>query len=391
MRPAVLLAGAALALVTVTPTTVSADIGGLGVAPAHYDPSNPATRSYFIRSVAPGGGFSDAVAVSNSGPTPLLLNVYPVDGFTAVTAGAVFANQGSPVIKWAGWLTPGVSSVSVGPGSTIDVPFTVNVPSNAAPGDHLAGIAFQDAQPSSGGGTGAVQVHTVFRAVVGVLVQVPGSAAFHVCLGGTATQATGNPSVPTNVLVYIGDDGGLLGKPSVTVHVTGPGGYNVSQTRTLDTLLPGDEIPYPFPWPDPLTSSDSVAVTASAPGMTPPGVCPSTVSLPPGAASSVPPSGGTPAGGTPTPGHHGAGVQSPRGSGSGGADAPSAEGFLSYLPKLLAQVVLKSTFPFLLGVLAFFFLILQDRIDRKDPKLALAPARPDPELTFPGPSGRAVA
>jgi hypothetical protein len=49
--------------------------------------------------------------------------------------------------------------------------------------------------------------------------------------------------------------------------------------------------------------------------------------------------------------------------------------------------VLRSAFPLLLIILALLFLSIQDRIDRKDPKLALAPARPDPQLPFPAPRG----
>jgi hypothetical protein len=41
-----------------------------------------------------------------------------------------------------------------------------------------------------------------------------------------------------------------------------------------------------------------------------------------------------------------------------------------------------SEFPVALIVVLVLFLLLQDRFDRKDPKLALAPIYPEPDLPF---------
>jgi hypothetical protein len=46
----------------------------------------------------------------------------------------------------------------------------------------------------------------------------------------------------------------------------------------------------------------------------------------------------------------------------------------------------KTVFPAILLVIVALFLVVQDRIDRSDPKLALAPLFPDPDLDFPPPS-----
>ena len=42
----------------------------------------------------------------------------------------------------------------------------------------------------------------------------------------------------------------------------------------------------------------------------------------------------------------------------------------------------RSTIPLSLLLVVGFFLLVQDRLDRNDPKLALAPVYPDPELRF---------
>jgi len=45
----------------------------------------------------------------------------------------------------------------------------------------------------------------------------------------------------------------------------------------------------------------------------------------------------------------------------------------------------RAIFPLALLVIAGLFLLIQDRIDRRDPKLARAPLRADPDLPFPPP------
>lgn len=50
---------------------------------------------------------------------------------------------------------------------------------------------------------------------------------------------------------------------------------------------------------------------------------------------------------------------------------------------LLAGLARNASFPLLLILAVLFFLLLQDRLDRKDPKLALAPLHQEPEQPFP--------
>ena len=66
-----------------------------------------------------------------------------------------------------------------------------------------------------------------------------------------------------------------------------------------------------------------------------------------------------------------------------GQDRPPS--FFAAFVGVVGNAALRSAFPLILILLALIFLAVQDRIDRKDPKLALAPARPDPQLSFPSP------
>jgi hypothetical protein len=265
--------------VALFPVTAYAGVDGLAVAPAHPDPANAATRSYFVHTASPGETFTDQVRVSNGGATPLELLVSPVDGLTGATSGAVYANRQDVIAKAGAWVTPTRSSLRLSSGSTTYLDFSVRVPQDAPPGDHLGGIAFEDAHPSTNG-TG-LQVTTVVRAVIGVLVQVPGPAVFDL----RVSDAVIEPLTPTlnlaTVKIRLEDVGLLLGRPTLTVRLTGPNGYRgVVADRRLDTLLPGDPILYPLPWPDALAPGDyAIDVAGSAAGMIAPSRVHATVHL----------------------------------------------------------------------------------------------------------------
>jgi Bacterial protein of unknown function (DUF916) len=233
-------------------TATSAATGGIGVAPAHSDPSRPVTQAYFALEVSPGGNASDAVVVSNTASAPANVLVYAVDGVTGATSGAVYANRGDPVHRAGAWITVAASSITVPAESRSTVAFTVRVPAGTASGDHLAGIAFENAHPSTS--AGRLAVTTVSRSVIGILVHVPGPSTFHLHID--RAQIVQQPGGGPEVVLTLGNDGTVIGKPSLALTVYGPSGYQRFVYRELDTLLPGDTIPYPVPLPDSLAGGD---------------------------------------------------------------------------------------------------------------------------------------
>src|SRR5438270_3835415 len=151
VRNAGVLLVAVLAASMVVPAHAFAAIqpGGLSVRPAHVDPADPATRAYFKPVVGPGRSFADQVLVGNTSDAPIDLVVSAVDGLTGTTSGAVYANRQEPVTKAGAWVTPNVSLLAVAAHSETTVGFSVRVPLDATPGDHVAGIAFEDAHPQT--------------------------------------------------------------------------------------------------------------------------------------------------------------------------------------------------------------------------------------------------
>ena len=226
--------------------------GGFSVRPAQSDPNDPATRGYFKPVVAPGGTYTNQVILGNTSAEPITFYVSAVDGLTAQNSGAVYANRGDPVVQAGRWVTPDVSELTVRPGRQTAVGFTVKVPRGASPGDHLAGLAFEKVNPQSPS-VGNFSVTEILRVVIGVEIRVPGPASFRVDVHVLGIQPQPGSNVAA-VMVELDDNGGLLGKPVLTVSLAGPHGYHNTVSRRLDTILPGDIIDYPFSWPDSLAA-----------------------------------------------------------------------------------------------------------------------------------------
>lgn len=246
-----------------TTAAEAATIGGFGARPAHFNAANPATRAYFIRSVPRGGSFTDQVIVSNTASQPVTLRVYPVDGLTGATSGVVYGNRGDQLNGAGQWVTPAVGQVTVAGSSQQTVAFTVRVPGNATSGQHLAGLALQDIH--SGKSSGRFSVTEVLRTVVGIEIGVPGPRHSRVALQSFSIAPIQGTTYPS-VVVGLTNSGTMLCKPTLAVTLKGPGGEQ-NATRKLDTVLPGDSIPYPFVWPHSLASGSYVAaITATGCG-----------------------------------------------------------------------------------------------------------------------------
>lgn len=253
------LASGAGVAAAATPPPSTTPGGGISLSALHPAADAP---SYFTLKVPAGSSVHDALVVTNHDTKPVDLIVSPVDGLTGQTSGSVYANRQDPVHKAGAWVKASISTLELASGASREVDFTVDVPADATAGDHLAGIAVENTQPTSSSNGFAIK--QILRNVMGVLVVVPGPASFHpklISLGVSGIGSTGIGAVD----VGLGNDGEALAKPKLSVVLTGPAGYHRTLSRELDTVLPADTITYPFAWPDRLAKG-SYDITASLTG-----------------------------------------------------------------------------------------------------------------------------
>jgi hypothetical protein len=138
MRPTRLLAAAVLVAAGLSAVPAAAADAPWSVQPA--DNSFGPDRQNYSYTVAPGDKVDDGLAVVNRGTTPLDLAVYAADGFTTDTGQLDLRRQSEMSTGVGAWVRPGAGHVTVQPGKSAAVPFSVTVPADAPPGDHIGGI-----------------------------------------------------------------------------------------------------------------------------------------------------------------------------------------------------------------------------------------------------------
>ena len=97
-------------------------------------------RPKFTYTVKPGQRLTDGIDISNRSRAKITLKIYAADGFTADSGGFDILTPAKPSKAIGAWVTPVVARVIIPAGRQVQIPFTMTVPTNATPGDHLGGI-----------------------------------------------------------------------------------------------------------------------------------------------------------------------------------------------------------------------------------------------------------
>ena len=211
---------ALLALLAATPPATAAE--GWTVAPAGGG------RPTFYAEGEPGTTLQDMVSVTNPTTSPVTVRLH------ATGVPITFADTG----------------VRVPSRTRADIPFTVNVPTTAAPGDHTATIVARDAKGREA--TVRLQLRVSGPELSAVTVE-------HVAIHG-------------NRITYeLVNRGTTPLTPKLAVHATGIFGTLLDRTpRTLPVQLPpGQRLKLTEPWPDPPTlDAVDLRLTVTATGGT---------------------------------------------------------------------------------------------------------------------------
>jgi len=152
-----------------------------GIRPADSSP-NRAEGAYFTFVLGPDSGMDDAFVVTNTGSETISLRLYPSDGITSINGSTAFAGPDDTRTNVRSWLQTSASTVQIGPRQAVSVPFHVQVPPDAPPGDSVAGWVVE-APPKAGNASGGVAASIVERAGVAVVVRVPGTVRQQLVLG----------------------------------------------------------------------------------------------------------------------------------------------------------------------------------------------------------------
>jgi hypothetical protein len=156
---------AAVLLGTTLPVARAEDIT-LSIAPGPIPEDAPRGDS-FAWVLEPGASIEDSVVVTNHNPTALQLDLDVKDAVTTSDGNLSLALPEDPDTGIGAWVTLPQDNVEIPAGESVTVPFTVDVPADAAPGDFSGGVVVTYSTP---GDTVSVDNRVATR----VDVRVPG-------------------------------------------------------------------------------------------------------------------------------------------------------------------------------------------------------------------------
>lgn len=109
-------------------------------------------RPNFDYAVEPGDELQDRVIVVNNDVTPIELSLYAADAFTTDNGELDLRTRDRQPASVGAWLRVDQDQITLQPGESAEIPFTVSIPKDAALGDHMGGIV--TAPTSVSGSTG---------------------------------------------------------------------------------------------------------------------------------------------------------------------------------------------------------------------------------------------
>lgn len=241
------------------------------VAPANANGPDGRTR-FSYQGVKPGAVVRDQVSITNLGAAPVTFRVYAADGITTPDGSVGVETAAVKPTDIGAWTRLGHASVRVPPRSRVVERFTITVPANAAPGDHVGGVIVSYSEK-----VGSSQVTRENRFAVATYLRVTGplTAALGVEAVSTSYHGSANPFGGGDAVIAwtVRNTGNVRLSGIQTLSVTSAFGTEAAtEPATLEELLPGD----------------AVRVTARMPGVLPAGPLKAHVTVTPAQAPGAP-------------------------------------------------------------------------------------------------------
>ena len=249
------------------------DLVSFGISPAGAD--RPDDRPYLSMQAPAGAVVHEHAALLNQDDQPIRLDVYGTDVIMAEGGGITARARADASTDAGSWIGLDLTSVDV-PAQTADtgfgfsvVPFTVSIPADAEPGDHVAGLVA--ALVSSGqGAANAPTIDFEQRVVARVYIRVAGDLDPQLQLADVrATWEPGSVVSAGEVTVSytLRNTGNVRMAVEPSVAVSGPFGVMARQAAgdRVDELMPGGAVQQtttvPGVWP---SMRETVTVSARA-------------------------------------------------------------------------------------------------------------------------------
>jgi hypothetical protein len=277
VRPAAALGALLLALLTLiapAPAARAADNGAWGIIPTPTAVDHGAARDYFILDGSPGQTLKDSATLSNHTAAPLAFYLYPAAAYnTADGGGLAFPLRNQRPTDIGTWVRLAKSTVTVAPGRSVVIPFTLTIPANASPGDHVGAILAEDSQPIVQPSGSDIRIGARYRVGARIYLQVNGQmraamsvSGLHVVQAAPVISWLGGRN-RTTITYTLTNSGNVIIEPVTALSADGllGGSTRIQPDTAQPQLLPGNSTRITVLWPD-APQLDRVTVHLTATG-----------------------------------------------------------------------------------------------------------------------------
>lgn len=216
------------------------------LAPAgSSDPDEPGNRPSLSYEVAPGAAIDDAVTLFNYSNVQLNFRIYATDGFNNEDGAFDVLPGDQQPTDVGSWVALKQENVTVAPRSQATVPFTIAVPTDASPGDHVGAVLASSG--TIGTGPDGKIVNLDRRTGSRLYLRVAGELTPELAIESIRTtyRPALNPAGGTAEVTYrIQNRGNMRMGGAHTATVSGPLGIATKRKpgEELAELLPGEGV-----------------------------------------------------------------------------------------------------------------------------------------------------
>ena len=202
----------------------------------------------FEEELNPGDTFSTSVTVTNPEPTTnkFTVGVQDISGLKA-TGEPIFTSSTVPNYGVSSWVNIGTPTITVPPNGSVNVPFTITVPKDAAPGGHYGAIFvnYGASRPAINGSGIGYQVGSLIE------IRIAGNAneAMEVQQFSTDKSLYQSPNV--NFTAVVANQGNVLLQPRGPIDITNMFGQKVGSivmNDNNDSVFPGQNRSFTANW-----------------------------------------------------------------------------------------------------------------------------------------------
>ena len=229
----------------------------LGLLPLLGAPANAAQSDKLSWSIKPGGedsrtNFSyeleagdtkkDTFEVTNLGSAEISLAIYAADGTTSSSGALDLLPADEPSTVVGAWVMVKQPEITLSPGETESVDFTLRVPKDTEPGDYVGGLISSYVDLANGG---TVVVDQRLASRMNVRVGGEGTLALQAQALAVTTASAWNPFAPTTATAsfILQNTGAVRARSNYTITTSGIFGWGEnSKTFASGELIPGGSV-----------------------------------------------------------------------------------------------------------------------------------------------------